>query len=80
MIAAIETPTGLCVIRWTGRKGLSVKALVWCGSEVDAAKGVVQLPDSLLKGVAFPSLTTTVNGQPRTLKVCAGCEKVVHGG
>lgn len=80
MIAAIETPTGLCVIRWTGRKGLSVKALVWCGLEVDAAKGVVQLPDSLMKGVAFPSLIGTANGQPRSLKICPGCDKSLNGG
>jgi len=47
MIAAVEAhrPTGPCIVYWTGRVGLSVKATTYCGNTVSAADGVLQLPD-----------------------------------
>ena len=47
MIAAIEGGhDGPCIIHWTGRKGLSVKALTYCGADLSAADGVLQLPST----------------------------------
>jgi hypothetical protein len=46
MLAAVETTKGLCVVYWTGRQGLSVKARVYCGEVVNAADGVLQVPDN----------------------------------
>ena len=36
-----------CVVRWIGRKGLSVRALTWCGDDYSAADGVGQVPDEI---------------------------------
>ncbi len=33
-----------CVIQWTGRRGLKVVALTYCGDTVNAAEGVLQIP------------------------------------
>jgi len=48
MIAAVDAnkATGPCIIYWTGRQGLSVKARTYCGESVSAADGVLQLPDN----------------------------------
>jgi hypothetical protein len=37
MIAAIEMPDKLCLVRWVGRVGLRVKILAACGAEADVA-------------------------------------------
>jgi len=48
MIAAVDAnkATGPCIVYWTGRQGLSVKAHTYCGQAVSAADGVLQLPDT----------------------------------
>lgn len=46
MQAAIQTDDEFpCVVYWTGRKGLSVKIITWCGEHADASDGVIQIPD-----------------------------------
>jgi hypothetical protein len=46
MVAAIPNGHSTCVIKWTGRKGLKVVALTYCGDTVNAADGVLQLPNT----------------------------------
>ena len=47
MVAAIPGHhTHPCVIKWTGRKGLKVVAVTYCGDTVNAAEGVYQLPNT----------------------------------
>lgn len=49
MIAAIEKPDRICVVRWIGQVGLlKVVAVSWCQEESNAGDGVLQLPDSKL--------------------------------
>jgi hypothetical protein len=47
MIATVVNGNGApCIVRWTGRKGLlQVVTQTYCGEEVNAGDGVLQLPD-----------------------------------
>lgn len=46
MYAAIKLTAGdaPCVVKWSGRVGLSVGVETWCGQKIKAADGVMQLP------------------------------------
>ena len=47
MIATIDTGNGKpCVVLWSGRKGLSVGVRTYCGLELAASSGILQLPDN----------------------------------
>lgn len=41
-----------CVVRWTGRKGLSAISLTWCNQQGNAADGVLQVPDDFKTCIA----------------------------
>jgi hypothetical protein len=47
MMAAVDMGTSLpCVVRWTGRTGLiKVITRTFCGNEIDASEGVMQIHD-----------------------------------
>lgn len=49
MFAAVDCSQvgGPCIIKWTGRKGLRAVSITYCGQEVNAGDGVVQLPDGV---------------------------------
>ena len=81
MIAAIEMPDRLCIIRWVGRRGLKVKVLTCCGAEADASDGVVQVPDFVLEGQgrAVPSISDFGGKGRRMLPPCEKCKVAVRG-
>ena len=66
MIAVVESPMGYHVVYWTGRVGLSVRVKTYCGQTLDAAKGVIQMPDRIVTE-ENPQLLGT------KLKVCQTC-------
>ncbi len=69
MIAAVEQPGALHVVMWTGRVGLQAKAITYCQLHLNAANGVVQVPDSVLEGKKWTSIS-----DPRvTLEICKSC-------
>lgn len=79
MLAAVERantakkPERLCIVRWTGRVRLHVEVLTFCGEKLDAADGVVQVPDFVLDGKPVLSVSD-FNGRGRKpLKVCEDC-------
>ena len=47
MIAVVETKPGeFCVVRWTGRSGLTAQAKTYCGDAHSiGTDGVLQIPD-----------------------------------
>jgi hypothetical protein len=74
MLAAIELPEKLCIIRWTGRVRLHVEVLTICGAKMDAADGVVQIPDYVLTGRPVLSLSDFGGTGRRALKICDQCK------
>jgi hypothetical protein len=74
MLAAIELPEKLCIIRWTGRVRLHVEVLTICGAKMDAADGVVQIPDYALTGRPVMSLSDFGGLGRRALKICDQCK------
>lgn len=85
MLAAIERsaektkPERLCVVRWTGRVRLHVEVLTVCGDELDAADGVVQVPDTVLQGRAIPSISDFGGKGRKPLKICEDCVRAFSG-
>lgn len=81
MLAAVERsaeknkPERLCVVRWTGRVRLHVEVLTVCGDKIDAADGVVQVPDNVLQGRAVPSIADLGKGASVPLKICEDCKR-----
>jgi hypothetical protein len=73
MLAAIEMPDKLCIVRWTGRVRLHVEVLTVCGAKLDAADGVVQVPDYVLNGRPVISISDFGGKGQRPLKICAAC-------
>lgn len=77
MLAAIERsaeknkPERLCVVRWTGRVRLHVEVVTVCGDNIDAADGVVQVPDTVLQGRPVPS----INGRGKPILICEDCKR-----
>ena len=45
MIAVIKNGPELCVAYWTGRQGFSVAVRTYCGAQLNASDGVLQVPD-----------------------------------
>lgn len=78
MLAAVELPDKLCVVRWTGRVRLHVEVLTICGTKMDAAEGVVQVPDFVLDGRPVPSISDFEGKGRRMLKICDECKKAFH--
>ncbi len=76
MIALIEKPDRFCIVRWIGKVSmLTVAAVSYCGEQVDAGDGVMQLPDAILQeGRAMPGAR---NAMPR--KVCPTCKAKMGG-
>ena len=72
MIAAVDAnkSTGPCIVYWTGRQGLSVKAHTYCGTSVSAADGVLQLPDTWIEfaRVCVDCAVAVKRGEPVKLK------------
>ncbi len=83
MLAAVERsadknkPDRLCVVRWTGRVRLHVEVLTICGDSIDAADGVVQVPEFILTGRAVPSIGTFGGQIGKALKICDDCKRVI---
>jgi hypothetical protein len=73
MLAAIEMPDKLCIVRWTGRVRLHVEVLTVCGAKLDAADGVVQVPDYVLNGRPVISISDFGGKGQRPLKICETC-------
>lgn len=76
MLAAIERIDRLCVVRWTGRVRLHVEVLTTCGEKMDAADGVVQVPDFVLEGRPVMSVSDFGGKGNRPLKICETCRGV----
>lgn len=74
MIAAIEMPDKLCLVRWVGRVGLRVKILAACGAEADASQGVVQVPSYVMDGRPVASVSDFGGTGRRMLKLCEKCK------
>jgi hypothetical protein len=74
MLAAIELPAKLCIIRWTGRVRLHVEVVTICGAQMDAADGVVQIPDYALTGRPVMSFSDFDGTGRRALKICDQCK------
>jgi len=74
MLAAIELPAKLCIIRWTGRVRLHVEVVTICGAQMDAAEGVVQIPDYALTGRPVMSFSDFDGAGRRALKICDQCK------
>lgn len=79
MIAAIELPDKLCPILWVGRQGLRVRVKTYCGQELDAGRGVVQVPDSVLAGHPFLSVSDFEGKGRRPLRICSLCQHAIRG-
>jgi hypothetical protein len=83
MIAAVERaatktkPDRLCVVRWTGRVRLHVEVLTVCGESIDAADGVVQVPEFILTGRAVPSISNLGGEGIKALKICEDCKRAI---
>jgi hypothetical protein len=81
MLAAVERtadkikPERLCVVRWTGRVRLHVEVLTVCGDTIDAADGVVQVPDVVLTGRTVPSISDFGGTGRKPLTICADCKR-----
>jgi len=78
MTAAVEMPDRLCVVYWVRRQGLSVKIRTYCGVEVEAGRGVVQVPDQVVQGAPWMSASGDVNAK-RVLRICEQCKIAVRG-
>jgi hypothetical protein len=77
MLAAVELPEKLCVVRWTGRVRLHVEVLTVCGMKMDAADGVVQVPDFIFDGRPVLSISDFGGKGRRPLKICDDCKNAV---
>jgi len=71
MIACVERPMSICIILRVARVGLKVKATTYCNHEVDAAQGVVQVPDILFKEAM--AWTSPTRHQP--IMACPNCRQ-----
>jgi UDP-N-acetylglucosamine enolpyruvyl transferase len=67
VIAALADKNTLHIIRWTGRVRLHAGAISYCGLEVDAAHGVIQVPEAVFDNGASFSFDGT------SLKACSRC-------
>lgn len=57
---------------------LHVEVLTVCAEKLDAADGVVQVPDFVLDGRQVPSISD-FDGKGRCmLKICEDCQKAFH--
>jgi hypothetical protein len=74
MLAAVELPDRLCVVRWTGRVRLHVEVLTVCGEKLDAADGVVQVPDTVIAGRPILSVSDFDGQGRRALTLCPKCK------
>jgi hypothetical protein len=73
MMAAVESGNYLCVVRWVGRVRMHVEVLTGCGQRIDAANGVVQVPQSVYDGRGIPSIS-----EPRrVLTLCPQCKSAL---
>jgi hypothetical protein len=72
MLAAIELPEKLCVVRWSGRVRLHVEVLTICGQQTQV-EGIVQVPDYAL---TRPVLSVSDFGGTgrRALTICPQCK------
>jgi hypothetical protein len=75
MFAGIERENRICIIRFTGRRGLKAVAVTWCNDTTNAGDGVVQVPSSLLQGGSITSFTPDAKGLARQLPCCDGCKE-----
>lgn len=81
MLAAVERaaspgkPERLCVVRWTGRVRLHVEVLTVCGEKLDAADGVVQIPDYAMDGRPVLSISDFGGTGRKHLKICEDCRR-----
>ncbi len=71
VIAAVERQDCLCVVFLVRRVGLSVKTRTYCGEEVGAAEGTLQIPDQALTH----SMTVRVDGRRKA--ICGRCRTAV---
>jgi hypothetical protein len=71
MFAAVEIAgqPKPCIVRWTGRRGLSVRTFTYCNQDVAAGEGVLQLPDGAATCDACTAAVTTVEARIRAQKV-----------
>jgi hypothetical protein len=74
MIAAVEMPDRLCIVRWVGRRGFKVRVLTGCGLETDASEGVVQVPSYVMDGRPVASVSDFGGAGRRMLKLCEKCK------
>ncbi len=48
MKAAVEKPgQPPCLVRWIGLRGITVRAITYCGTEYKASDGISQIPDEV---------------------------------
>ena len=73
MIAAVELPSGLCVVKWVGRVRLHAGIVTYCGKEADASDGTVQVPDATFKDVVDWPTVGKIPGIK--LKPCLVCKR-----
>jgi hypothetical protein len=67
VIAAIADKNTIHIIKWTGRVRLHAGAISYCGLEIDAAQGVIQVPEAVFDSGASFNLDGT------SLKACSRC-------
>lgn len=72
MIAVLELPEKLCVIRWAGRERFHMAVITLCGEKHEAS-GIAQVPDFVLEGRPVPS----ISGNGRLIKACEACKAVM---
>lgn len=76
MIAVLELPDKLCVIRWAGRERFHMAVITLCGEKHEAS-GIAQVPDFVLEGRPVPSVDDFGGKGRRMLKICEGCKGVM---
>lgn len=71
MFAAVEIEGQAkpCIVRWTGRRGLSVRTYTYCNKDVPAGEGVLQLPDGAGTCEACNTAVAAVETRIRAQKV-----------
>lgn len=74
MIAAIES-TELHIVLHVGRQRLSVIATTYCGKQLDAAHGTVQVPDRIFKDKVPWRQVSPGPAQGKVLHACQTCVK-----
>ncbi len=73
MIAAVELPEKLCVVKRVGREGLRAVARTYCGGEHNAGNGTVQVPDAVFRdGIEWKAVDSG-----KLLKPCVLCKKAI---